>query len=320
MSIVALLFALPVVAAGAWYLTASSPTGQLAEHEGDVARTRSRLRRINGMIMIASGILLYIVISRASAMMADDQIKPGLALPLACIALGPMTIAMLILAYFDMRLTRRLRQRMMGTAAREAKELWEQERLKRGLAVAAMIALLPIAAGCDEPATSSEPAQSSAVQQRMQQQQQTIAEERAAMEQRQAERDEAGQPQTLPTMELNVGEETLVLMIADDPDKREIGLMFRREMKPNEGMIFAFPSARPRSFWMRSTPLPLDLIYLNERGQVLNIGKGRPHDESSIPSRGPAKWCIELNEGRSEAIGIRPGTQFSVDKLPTAEE
>ncbi|MEL7238793.1 MAG: DUF192 domain-containing protein, partial [Planctomycetota bacterium] len=225
---------------------------------------------------------------------------------------GPLERAMLGLADPDKRPPRRLKKRLRGTVAREAAERWQAEQASRGLLV--LLAFSLVAAGCDEPQPAAPP--KSAVEQRLEQQ-------RAAEQQRRAESTNAaqqGEPQNLPTMELPVGDVTLTLMVADNDDERATGLMHRTEMGENEGMLFVFPDARERRFWMENTPLPLDLIFLDAKGVVLAIGQGEPGDRSWIRSRGPAMWVIELNQGRAAEIGIRVGTRFSTSRLPRTIE
>ena len=85
------------------------------------------------------------------------------------------------------------------------------------------------------------------------------------------------------------------------------GLMFRTELGDNEGMIFPSYQAQSRSFWMKNTPLPLDLIFIGPDNRITNIGHGEPYSTQSIPSDGPALAVFEIRGGRSEELGIKPG-------------
>ena len=86
------------------------------------------------------------------------------------------------------------------------------------------------------------------------------------------------------------------------------GLMFRREMGADEGMIFPMKPARPAAFWMRNTVIPLDIIFIGTDRRILNIAADAvPYDETPLPSSGLAGAVLELNGGRAAELGIRPG-------------
>ena len=85
------------------------------------------------------------------------------------------------------------------------------------------------------------------------------------------------------------------------------GLMFRTAMGPDEGMIFPNSPPQVRSFWMKNTVIPLDIIYIGPDRRVLNIARGEPYSTNSLPSAGPVINVLELVAGRSEQLGIKPG-------------
>lgn len=85
------------------------------------------------------------------------------------------------------------------------------------------------------------------------------------------------------------------------------GLMFRTEMGADEGMIFPYDPPEPLSFWMRNTVLPLDIIFIGTDHRILNIAEGVPYREESVHSQGIAIGVLELNQGRSEELGIAAG-------------
>ena len=79
-------------------------------------------------------------------------------------------------------------------------------------------------------------------------------------------------------------------------------------MNPNEGMLFIFKDEQPRSFYMKNTLIPLDIIYLNKDKAVVSIQKNaKPLDESSLPSEQPAMYVLEVNAGLSELWKISNG-------------
>lgn len=86
--------------------------------------------------------------------------------------------------------------------------------------------------------------------------------------------------------------------IADTDAKREQGLMYRRQMEQNRGMLFVFDDVDLRSFWMKNTYLPLDILYLNAQKKIVKICENMPTlNEQPIPSDFPAKYVIEVNAG-----------------------
>ncbi len=97
--------------------------------------------------------------------------------------------------------------------------------------------------------------------------------------------------------------------IADDDAERSRGLMFREEMAEGHGMLFLFDPPRPVSFWMRNTPLPLDLIFIDPQGRVLNVLQGEPFSDAPIPSDGVARAVLEVNAGLMRRYGLEEGTE-----------
>jgi uncharacterized membrane protein (UPF0127 family) len=95
--------------------------------------------------------------------------------------------------------------------------------------------------------------------------------------------------------------------VAASPADQQRGLMFRTAMGPNEGMIFPNDPPQLRSFWMKNTVLPLDIIYIGPDRRVLNIVSGVPYSTESLPSAGPVINVLELNAGRAAALGIKAG-------------
>jgi uncharacterized membrane protein (UPF0127 family) len=115
---------------------------------------------------------------------------------------------------------------------------------------------------------------------------------------------------------LEVGSHTFEVEIADDPDERATGLMNRDELAPGRGMLFVFPEAAPRSFWMKNTRIPLSIAYINSRGEILEIRDMEPLSLDPVPSRYPAKYALEVNRGRFGQLGITAGTVVELADLP----
>lgn len=106
------------------------------------------------------------------------------------------------------------------------------------------------------------------------------------------------------------GVTTLQVEIADDDAERAQGLMGRPPLADDRGMLFQFPDEAERSFWMKNTPSPLDIVYLDASGRVVSIARNTtPFSEASVPSYGAAKGVLEVRAGRADAIGLEPGDQ-----------
>jgi len=101
---------------------------------------------------------------------------------------------------------------------------------------------------------------------------------------------------------------SLNIEIADDDYRRETGLMYRNSMKNNEAMLFVFPNEDYRSFYMKNTKFPLDIIYISEDKKVVSIQENaQPMLETSLPSDAPAKYVLEVNAGLAKAWQLRAG-------------
>jgi uncharacterized membrane protein (UPF0127 family) len=109
---------------------------------------------------------------------------------------------------------------------------------------------------------------------------------------------------------------TIKLWVMDNEGKEQEGMMWLTEknVADDQGMLFIFPDSKPRTFWMQNTLLPLDIIFIDPKGKVLNIGDGKPLDESTVPSEGDAQYVVELKKGKSKNFGIQPGTILELSK------
>lgn len=115
------------------------------------------------------------------------------------------------------------------------------------------------------------------------------------------------QPQALRSVKTAVGNRTILLQVADDDPEREKGLMFRRSMGPLEGMIFVFDTESPRGFWMKNTPIDLDIIYLDRHAKIVSIKTMYAYSTAAVPSDEPAMYAIELNAGVAKECGLAVG-------------
>ena len=110
----------------------------------------------------------------------------------------------------------------------------------------------------------------------------------------------------------DAGPQVFQVEIADDPAERARGLMYRREMADEHGMLFDFEREQPASFWMENTYIPLDMIFIKADGTVESIAeRTTPLSQKSVPSKGPVRYVLEINAGLSDKLGIEPGDQVS---------
>ncbi len=101
---------------------------------------------------------------------------------------------------------------------------------------------------------------------------------------------------------------TFRIEVADDEYERQRGLMDRRSMGDDEGMLFIFPDSNLRSFYMKSTYIPLDIIYIGSGKAIVSFQKNaKPMDESSLPSNFPAQYVFEINGGLSDQLNLKVG-------------
>lgn len=111
--------------------------------------------------------------------------------------------------------------------------------------------------------------------------------------------------------------------IADDEAERAQGLMFRRSLPENSGMLFIYDQPRQVSFWMRNTLIPLDLVFLDDTGTVRHIHRNaRPLDETPIPGAAvgdpnPERLMIvEVAAGEADRLGLSVGQPMAHPRLP----
>lgn len=103
----------------------------------------------------------------------------------------------------------------------------------------------------------------------------------------------------------------LDIEIADDDEQRMTGLMFRDKMLENQGMLFIFPNEALQSFWMKNTILPLDMIFINSKMEIVKIHKNTiPYSEQSYPSIKPAQYVVEVNANYTDKYGIKEGDKI----------
>lgn len=127
---------------------------------------------------------------------------------------------------------------------------------------------------------------------------------------------QAGSPMILPVdsdpliVETSGGELQFSIEIADSSATRAAGLMFREEMDDDHGMLFIFERTSPVGFWMQNTPMPLDLIFIDEAGLVEAILPGEPFSTDTISPGVPVRFVLELKQGTAQENGIAEGDRM----------
>ena len=111
---------------------------------------------------------------------------------------------------------------------------------------------------------------------------------------------------------VEVGGQRFDVELADDFDERARGLMFRESMPADRGMLFVHENEAPLAYWMKNTKIPLDILYFDADRKLVSIQRGVPPCTAgdrcpNYPSRGPAKYVLELNAGRSDALDLERG-------------
>lgn len=104
----------------------------------------------------------------------------------------------------------------------------------------------------------------------------------------------------------------LDIEIADTDFDIQTGLMYRNSMEKKQGMLFVFDNIKQRFFYMKNTQIPLDLIYIDDKKKIVSFQKNaKPFDETSLPSKVPAKYVLEINAGLVDEWSIAVGDSIS---------
>jgi uncharacterized membrane protein (UPF0127 family) len=116
----------------------------------------------------------------------------------------------------------------------------------------------------------------------------------------------AVEPQPL-VAETGAGPRSFTIEIADSADERSRGLMFRETMADDHGMLFIFEQEKPVAFWMKNTPMPLDLVFIDQKGEIRAVLPGEPFSEAVITPGAPVRFVLELKAGTAARNGIAAG-------------
>jgi len=115
----------------------------------------------------------------------------------------------------------------------------------------------------------------------------------------------------LPRVQLTAGGHEFQVYVARGAKERALGLMHRQELPPDEGMLFMSERRAVQKFWMKDTPLPLSIAFLDEDGTILKIADLLPHALRSESSVQPVRFVLEMNQGWFAERGIGPGMRLA---------
>ena len=111
----------------------------------------------------------------------------------------------------------------------------------------------------------------------------------------------------LDTVTLQAGMHLIRAEVARTPQQTSTGMMFRREMGANEGMLFVFNDLEPRCFWMKNTLLPLSIAFIDDDGRITDLADMQPLSEQNHCSSRAVRFALEMNQGWFAKRGIKPG-------------
>ncbi|MET0261621.1 MAG: DUF192 domain-containing protein [Rariglobus sp.] len=118
---------------------------------------------------------------------------------------------------------------------------------------------------------------------------------------------------------IQVGDRTVKMQLAIKPREMERGLMERRDLKTDEGMLFLYEKPQKMSFWMRNTPTALDIGFFSADGTLKEVYPLYPFDETTVQSRSDElKFALEMNQGWFEFHGVKPGAKIDLKVLAAA--
>ena len=116
-----------------------------------------------------------------------------------------------------------------------------------------------------------------------------------------------------------VGERTVQLQIAASPEEMQKGLLYRKAMGAEEGMLFVFTAPQQMSFWMSNTEIPLNIGYFDATGELKETYAMYPHDERSVASHARnLQFALEMNQGWYKRSGVKPGAKLDLKAVAEA--
>lgn len=124
-------------------------------------------------------------------------------------------------------------------------------------------------------------------------------------------------PQAEVVVEIGAARHAFRVWVADTQARRSQGLMRVRSLEPGRGMLFPFDPPQVAAFWMKDTPLSLDLIFIGAESRIVNIAeRARPYSTVLIESAAPVIAVLEVAAGTAARLGIRPGDRVQLPEIP----
>lgn len=117
-------------------------------------------------------------------------------------------------------------------------------------------------------------------------------------------------PQQLPAIQLSAGMHLIQAEVAETQEQRATGLMHRKSMPVNAGMLFVFEQPGVQCFWMKNTLLPLSIAFVADDGSIVNIADMQPMSEASHCSAKPVRFALEMNQGWFAKRAIKAGARL----------
>jgi uncharacterized membrane protein (UPF0127 family) len=108
---------------------------------------------------------------------------------------------------------------------------------------------------------------------------------------------------------LEISGNPVIAEVANTPEAREQGLMYRKHLRGNHGMLFVFPESGVHALWMKNTSVPLSVAFLDEQGVIINIDDMVPFSDEQHHSAAPAKFALEMPIGWFSKREIKPGAK-----------
>lgn len=115
----------------------------------------------------------------------------------------------------------------------------------------------------------------------------------------------------LPRMVLRAGDHQIDAYVARSREERALGLMHRRVLGENEGMLFVCGEPQPQQFWMKDTPLALSIAFMDQDGTIVQLGEMDPQSTESCACDTPVRFVLEMSQGWFDERGIERGTRLS---------
>lgn len=122
---------------------------------------------------------------------------------------------------------------------------------------------------------------------------------------------QSGPQPPLPTARLTAGMHVVTAEVADTPHARTVGMMYRESTPPNHGMLFVFEDKGVHCFWMRNTPLPLSIAFIDDDGTISHIADMAPKSDASHCPPRPVRYALEMEKGWFAKKGMKAGSRIA---------